>query len=267
MSAIDLRVAALTPAVLRGLRRGLEKEGLRVLPDGSLAMTPHPSALGSALTHPRITTDFSEAQLELITGVHTDAESCLNELVELHQVVYRAIGEELVWCASMPCRLPSDDGIPIAQYGSSNAARLKTLYREGLSRRYGRRMQVISGIHYNFSLPEAAWAALQACDGVAGSSAVYQDRGYFALIRNFRRHSWLLLLLLGATPAVCGSFVRDREHQWTAAFRALQWLGALFDGQASLVIEDASPGTRVRLRLPRADAVPAAVEATQLQAA
>src|SRR5687767_6641876 len=67
---MERRVRALAPASLRGLRRGIEKEGLRVRPDGTLASTPHPAGLGSALTHPRITTDFSEAQLELITGVH-----------------------------------------------------------------------------------------------------------------------------------------------------------------------------------------------------
>lgn len=247
MTAIDRRLAALPPSVLRGLKRGLEKEGLRVRPDGRLADTPHPPALGSALTHPRITTDFSEAQLELITGVHTDAESCLRELTELHQVVYRAIGDELVWCASMPCRLPSDDQIPIAQYGTSNAARLKTLYREGLSRRYGRRMQVISGIHYNFSLPADAWPHLRDGDDATVSDEHYQDRRYLGLIRNFRRHSWLLLLLLGASPAACGSFAPGRGQElstWPsgsvygphATSLRMGRLGYQSDAQASLAV-------------------------------
>ncbi len=99
------RLDALPREVLLGLRRGIEKESLRVRPDGSLATTPHPAALGSALSHAHVTTDFSESQLELITGVHSQAESCLKELLEIHQVVYRAIGDELLWCASMPCRL------------------------------------------------------------------------------------------------------------------------------------------------------------------
>jgi len=198
------RLRALEPALLQDLRRGIEKESLRVRPEGPLAATPHPSALGSSLTHAYITTDFSEAQLELITGVHSHAQSCLKELTEIHQVVYRRIGDEVLWCASMPCFLPADDAIPIAQYGSSNGARLKTVYRTGLSHRYGRRMQVISGIHYNFSLPEEAWAALD-----AGGP----NEGYFALIRNFRRHSWLLLYLFGASPAVCSSFVAGRVHE------------------------------------------------------
>ncbi len=216
MDQIDKRLRALTPGVLATLLRGIEKEGLRVRPDGTLADTPHPRGLGSALTHPRITTDFCESQLELITGVHSSAEACLAELTELHQVVYRQIGEEWVWCASMPCRLPEEDEIPLGRYGTSNVGRLKTTYRQGLAHRYGRRMQTISGIHYNFSLPDEAWPLLKAADDDTGPADAYQDRGYFALIRNFRRHSWLLLILHGASPAVCRTFLGDHPHALSA---------------------------------------------------
>ena len=195
MTTFDERLRALAPAALLGIRRGIEKESLRIRPDGSLALTPHPRALGSALTHLNITTDFSESQLELITAVHTAVDACLQELTRIHQFVYRTLGEEeLLWCSSMPCRLPADDEIPIARYGRSNIGRLKVIYRKGLSYRYGRRMQTISGIHYNFSLPGT------------GSD------DYFALIRNFRRQSWLPLYLFGASPAVCSTFVEGRPH-------------------------------------------------------
>jgi glutamate--cysteine ligase len=198
------RLRHLSPAVLTSLRRGIEKESLRVQPDGTLARTLHPATLGAALTHPHITTDFSEAQLELITGVHTSVEACLAELAQIHQVVDRSLGDrELLWCASMPCKLPADHAIPIAQFGRSNVGRAKTVYRIGLSHRYGRRMQTISGIHYNFSLPEAAFPMPGLDRG---------DDAYFALIRNFRRHAWLLLYLFGASPAVCASFVEGRQH-------------------------------------------------------
>jgi glutamate--cysteine ligase len=182
---------------LRGMRRGIEKESLRVRPDGTLAQTLHSPALGAALTHPHITTDFSESQLELITGPQPSVEACLEELQQIHQVVYRHIGEEVMWAGSMPCNLPSDHLIPIGRYGTSNVGRAKTVYRLGLAHRYGRRMQAISGIHYNFSLP-----------GVTSDE-------YFALIRNFRRRSWLLLYLFGASPAVCSSFVAGRPHELT----------------------------------------------------
>ena len=202
LNQIRKGLRALAPAVLKGVRRGIEKESLRVRRDGRLAATPHPAGLGSPLTHPHITTDFSESQLEFITGAHASVEACLEELTQIHQVVCRHIGDEVLWCASMPCDLPSDDAIPIAQYGSSNVGRAKTVYRVGLAHRYGRRMQMISGIHYNFSLPEAAWPALE----------LDANEAYFSLIRNFRRHSWLLLYLFGASPAVCRSFVEGRAH-------------------------------------------------------
>ncbi|WP_421954766.1 glutamate--cysteine ligase [Polaromonas sp.] len=195
---LDSRVKALAPARLKGMRRGIEKESLRAQPGGGLALTPHPAALGSALTHPCITTDFSESQIELVTGAHKDVARTLEELTQIHQFTYhsmQALGDEMLWVSSMPCNLPTDETIPIARFGSSNVGRAKSVYRMGLSHRYGRRMQTISGIHYNWSLP-----------GVTNEQ-------YFALIRNFRRQAFLLLYLFGASPAVCSSFVAGRQHE------------------------------------------------------
>jgi len=197
MTALQARLQGLGTDRLRGMRRGLEKESLRALPDGRLALTPHPQALGSALTHPHITTDYSESQLELITGVHGSVDACLAELTRIHQYTARVLsasGDEMMWASSMPCGLPTDETIPLGRYGSSNVGRAKSVYRMGLGHRYGRRMQTISGVHYNWSLP-----------GV-------DNAGYFALIRNFRRHAFLLLTLFGASPAVCSSFVEGRPH-------------------------------------------------------
>ncbi len=193
-SPIAQRLGQITPDRLAGMRRGIEKESLRTQPDGRLSTQPHPAALGSALTHPHITTDFSESQVELVTGVHASGDGAIDELTRVHQYVYRSIGDEMLWVGSMPCGLPSDDQIPIGQYGSSNVGQAKSVYRMGLAHRYGRRMQTISGIHYNWSMP-----------GI-------DNDGYFGLIRNFRRHSFLLLVLFGASPAVCSSFVEGREH-------------------------------------------------------
>ena len=238
MSSFERRLRAVSPATIAGLRRGIEKESLRVRPDGMLVTTAHPCALGAALTHPHITTDFSEAQLELITGVHTDVEACLDELEQIHRFVYRHIDDEVLWCASMPCKLPAEDAIPIARFGSSNVGRAKTVYRIGLAHRYGRRMQTISGIHYNFSLPETAWPL---CDLRDASAA------YFALIRNFRRHAWLLPYLFGASPAVCATFVEGRMHDLRelapgtlhlpyATSLRMGRLGYLSDAQDSLAV-------------------------------
>lgn len=213
MTAFLNKLNALPDEILATLQRGIEKESLRVQPDGLLSPRPHPPALGAAMTHPHITTDFSEAQLELVTGVHNSLRACLEQLHEIHWVVYQHIGDELLWSTSMPCRLPSDDDIPIGYYGTSNIGRSKSVYRTGLGYRYGRRMQTVSGVHYNFSLPAATWPLLQQAEGASGSLRAYQDQSYFSLIRNFKRNSWLLLYLFGASPAVCGSFVEGRTHQ------------------------------------------------------
>ena len=213
MVHLEERLAKLSPDALAGTLRGIEKESLRVTPDGRLATTPHPAALGAALTHPNITTDFSESQIELITGVHPDADACVQELMEIHQFVYRALGDEMLWASSMPCRLPPDDRIPLGQYGRSNVGRLKTVYRMGLSRRYGSRMQTISGVHYNFSLSEPTMGSLQRTLGDTREAVAFRTDAYFALIRNFRRHSWLPLYLFGASPATCRSFVEGRSHR------------------------------------------------------
>ena len=197
-ATLQERLRALTPEQLLGMRRGLEKESLRAQPSGALALTPHPAALGSPLTHPGITTDFSESQIELVTGVHASPDDVLQELTGLHQFTYQTLreaGDEMLWVSSMPCGLPTDETIPIARFGSSNVGRAKSVYRVGLSHRYGRRMQTISGIHYNWSLP-----------GVTSEQ-------YFAVIRNFRRQAFLLLYLFGASPAVCSSFVAGRPHE------------------------------------------------------
>ena len=204
MNTLQERIQQLSSDRLAGIRRGIEKEGLRVLPTGGLALTPHPGALGSALTHPHITTDYSESQIELITGAHLGVQDCLDELTAIHQYVYRVLqpqGGEMLWVASMPCNLPTDETIPLARYGNSNVGRAKSVYRMGLGHRYGRRMQTISGIHYNWSLP-----------GVT-------NEDYFGLIRNFRRHAFVLLYLFGASPALCPCFVEGRTHR-------LQPLGA-----------------------------------------
>lgn len=229
MGSLQERLRALSPETLKGIRRGIEKESLRVQADGKLALTPHPAELGSPLTHPHVTTDFSEAQLELITGVHEDVDACFDELTEIHQYVCRAIGDEMLWAGSMPCGLPADESIPIGFYGSSNVGRAKSVYRMGLGHRYGRRMQMISGIHYNWSMPGVSTEA------------------YFGLIRNFRRHSFLLLYLFGASPAVCSSFVAGRQHELQSLNRDTLYmpygtslrmgrLGYQSDAQATLAV-------------------------------
>lgn len=197
--------------LLRGSRRGLEKESLRVTEDGHIAQTPHPIGLGSALCHPSITTDYSEALLELVTAAYTDEAAALARLDALHRYTYSQIGEELLWVASMPCIVGGDRQIPIAHYGTSNIGQMKHIYRRGLDWRYGRSMQAIAGIHFNYSFSEAFLRAVQAREGDTRDFTVFRSEFYFRLIRNFQRYGWLVPYLMGASPAICKSFTAGRD--------------------------------------------------------
>ncbi len=193
--------------------RGIERETLRTDQSGSISQTAHPAALGSALTHPWITTDYSEALLEFITDPSPRISSTIDQLRSVHQFTAQNLpAGERFWANSIPGILGSDEQIPIAQYGSSNVGQMKTIYRRGLGLRYGRKMQTISGLHFNFSVPSAAWTLLRSKDRSLLSLQEYKTQSYFGLIRNFRRWFWLLLYCMGASPIVGKSFVEGRQH-------------------------------------------------------
>ncbi|HEY4872724.1 MAG TPA: glutamate--cysteine ligase, partial [Steroidobacteraceae bacterium] len=201
------------PQILQGGRKGVEKESLRVTRAGHITKTPHPRALGSALTNEHITTDYSEALIELVTPPFAASWELLQYLLDLHQFVYRHLGEELLWATSMPCALEGDASIPIAQYGTSNIARMKSVYRQGLGLRYGRVMQAISGVHFNYSFPQGFWEAYAAVRGSHKFDTHFISTSYFELLRNYRRLGWIVLYLFGVSPVVCKSFMRGREVQ------------------------------------------------------
>ena len=197
---------------LKHIGRGVEKEGLRIDDHCHVSQIDHPASVGSTLTHPSITTDYSEALLEFITPVMNSPEQTIEYLADLHRYTLDNIGSETIWPASMPCRLIGDDSIPIAKYGTSNVGQLKHVYRQGLGVRYGRIMQSIAGIHYNFSLPESFWQHYQELLGDSSDLQDFISSHYFLLIRNFRRYSWLLYYLFGASPVLDKSFLNGRDH-------------------------------------------------------
>ncbi len=187
---------------------GIEKESLRVTGDGDIVQTPHPLALGSALTHRFITTDFSEALLEFITPPYVDMRDAMNCMNDIHRFVYAKLDDdELLWAASMPCKVAGDASVPLAEYGSSNVGTMKNVYRRGLSHRYGRLMQAISGVHFNYSFPQELWPVLQTLLGNKEPLKRFVSGRYFALIRNFQRQGWLVPYLFGSSPVVCKSFL------------------------------------------------------------
>jgi glutamate--cysteine ligase len=199
------------PQILQGGRKGVEKESLRVRPDGVLATTPHPRDLGSALTNVHITTDFSESLIELVTPAFTRSWELLQYLLDLHQFVYRHLGDELLWATSMPGAIQRDEDIPIAQFGKSHVGTMKTVYRRGLSLRYGRMMQAISGVHFNYSFPLPFWEVYADIRESRERGQDFISASYFDLLRNYRRHGWLVLYLFGVSPVVCKSFLRGRD--------------------------------------------------------
>ena len=198
--------------VLRGGRKGVEKESLRVSPDGYIAQTRHPEALGAPLTNEHITTDFSESLIELVTPPFGETWELLQYLCDLHQFVYRHLGDELLWATSMPCAIKGDASIPLAQFGKSNVGRMKTVYRHGLGVRYGRIMQAISGVHFNYSFSGKLWGVLQEVNQSKQPRQDFVSEQYFGLLRNYRRYGWLVLYLFGTSPAVSKSFFAGREN-------------------------------------------------------
>jgi glutamate--cysteine ligase len=195
---------------LKGIRRGLEKESLRITQAGTIAQTPHPIALGSALTNQYITTDYSEALLEFITPATDELNAPLQWLENIHHFVYQHLDDELLWATSMPCVMGEESSIPLAYYGTSNSGRMKTIYREGLGYRYGRFMQTIAGVHYNFSLSEPLWQQLYLLTDSSLSLQDFKSERYMGMIRNFQRNSWIIPLIYGASPALCESFLKGR---------------------------------------------------------
>ena len=198
--------AAGAKACLWGGLKGIEKESLRIRPDGSLSDRPHPPGLGSALTNKYITTDFSEALLEFVTPAFPNTWEALRFLCDVHQFTYDHMDDELLWVASMPCVMVDEADIPLAQYGSSNVGRMKTTYRNGLGYRYGRKMQTIAGIHFNYSVPESFWPLYKDLEQRPECEDDVRSDAYLGLLRNYRRISWIILYLFGASPALCKSF-------------------------------------------------------------
>lgn len=195
--------------LLARISRGIEREALRIDARGEYALDSHPRALGSTLTHPHITTDYSEALMELVTKPFNHVDDLFKSLEQIHSFVLKNIGEQSLWMQSIPCELPPEEQIPIAWYGNSNEGMLKHVYRRGLAERYGKSMQCIAGIHYNFSLPEDIWQHLEP---TIEDPKERQSVGYMSLIRNFKRNSWLLMYLFGASPIINRSFVKGVKH-------------------------------------------------------
>ena len=210
-------------ALVRGGMRGIEKESLRIDAAGRLSTRPHPRAWGAALTHPYITTDYSEALPELVTPPFSGTWQTVQFLCDLHAFLHRHLEGELLWPFSMPCMLDASTEIPIAQYGPSNSGLMKTIYRRGLGFRYGSTMQAIAGVHFNYSPPEQLWRAFAEHEGRGAESlAPFKSEALLGLVRNFRRCGWLVPYLFGASPALDKSF-KPEGHELLEELDGATW--------------------------------------------
>ena len=190
------------------IERGIEKESLRVNKEGFISGQSHPKGLGSSFTNPSITTDFAEALIEIVTPVYTDINQLYKKLESLHVFINKNLeNNETLWPYSMPPKIKTESEINIATYGDTNMGKLKHIYRKGLAIRYGKTMQCVSGIHYNFSLSDES---LKKFLGISNQED--KSKAYLGLIRNFKRLFWFVLLEFGNSAVVDKTFVSRRNN-------------------------------------------------------
>lgn len=183
---------------------GLEKEGLRVDMEGYLAHTPHPFG-----DDPHYDRDFCENQVELVTDVFDSVEGVWEELARMQQVLAGKLagletGRELMWPFSNPPYVRGEEDVPIAQF--TGEKREKTVYREYLAEKYGRKKMLFSGIHFNYSMSDRLIRILYLQCGEGESLRDFKDHLYLRLAKKVVEYDWLIVYLTAASPVMDGSF-------------------------------------------------------------
>lgn len=192
-------------------RRGIEKEGLRYTAQNLLSDKPHPNTFGSPLTHEEITTDYAESLLEIVTPAFRNSKDTLSHLCYLHRVLAHG-SDEYILNGSMPAYIADPEAVEIGHYGDSNPGKMRRLYRQGLALRYGKSMQLIAGMHFNYSICNDLFSDYAAVLGREFNQA-FIDECYMNMVRNIRRYAWLSAYLFGHSPAVDKSFFHGHHHQ------------------------------------------------------
>lgn len=182
---------------------GLEKENLRVDYNGHLALTPHPAVFGDKKKNPYITVDFSESQVEMITPSFKKVKDTYYFMENLHDIVTENLDGEYLWPQSLPPIVPEEDKIPVAQFKQDKASEE---YRDNLAKKYGKYLQLLSGIHYNFSFDSDFINDFYKKSGYEGSYKDFKNELYMKVARNYMKHSWLLVYLLGASVVIHKSY-------------------------------------------------------------
>ncbi|PIE42351.1 MAG: glutamate--cysteine ligase [Gammaproteobacteria bacterium] len=191
-------------------RRGIEKEGLRYTYTDRLSEKSHPKTLGSPLTHQEVTTDYAESLLEIVTPAFRNSRDTQAHLCYLHRVLAQDSYEYML-NGSMPAYIADTEAVQIGWYGRSHAGQMRRLYRKGLALRYGKAMQLIAGMHFNYSICNRLfnhYAEILGCH----FNRQFVDQCYMNLVRNLRRYAWLTAYLFGHSPAVDKSFLHGKSH-------------------------------------------------------
>lgn len=191
------------------LNIGIEREALRTVQDYKLALTDAPKNLGKRADHPYLITDFSESQPEIITPTASSIKETMNWLKALHDVYIRSMEEdEYLWPFSMPNILPEDEKVPIIRVPEQ----FEIDYREHLAKHYGKKLQMISGIHFNFSFSDSFLKELYEHAETDQPLKLFKDDVYLKMARNFLRYHWLITYLYGAAPVADRSFYESTTH-------------------------------------------------------
>lgn len=200
----------LTPEELLSGNFGFEKEGLRIDQKGNLSITPHPDVFGNKLKNPYITTDFSESQVEIVTPTFNSLKEAYQCLTFLVDIVNTAIpNDQYIWNQSLPCILPDKYMIPLAEYEGKKGEESRD-YRINLAKKYGTKKQMISGIHYNFSIDEKTIQKLYSnYEKEDISYKNFKNEIYLKITRNYLRLKWLIIYLTGATPSAHKTFTKE----------------------------------------------------------
>ncbi|MGT2958925.1 bifunctional glutamate--cysteine ligase/glutathione synthetase [Streptococcus bovimastitidis] len=208
---------------------GLEREGLRVTPEGKIAKSDHPSVLGSRTIHPYIQTDFSEEQLELITPISDSTRQARRRLGAIFDVTQRSLEpNEAIWPLSMPPYLKAED-IEIAKLDNPE----EVAYRQQLVATYGKLIQSISGIHYNFELGKNLFQTLF-LESQLDNSVDFRNQVYMKLARQFLNYQWFVTYLFGATPLAEKNFYLNMPQGLARALRASKTYGYANDDKVQI---------------------------------
>lgn len=196
-------------------RFGIEKESLRVNENGELALTNHPKFFGDKIKNPYITVDFSESQIEMITPTESSVEKAYDFLRNIHEIVATNLKDEYLWSQSVPPILPSEELIPLGKFPQNKELEK---YREKLALKYGRKKQLLSGIHFNFSFDDEFLKELYELSKERTSFKEFKNNIYLKISRNYFKYGWMIIYLLGASPVIHETYLQkciDKMKKFT----------------------------------------------------